>query len=63
MADSRETIRYFFAYFLTIFFDNKTELAPVLSKFTSLLKTLYSVNFDKDIKFHFQKQISKKLVK
>ncbi len=44
-------------------FDNKTELAPVLSKFTSLLKTLYSVNFDKDIKSHFQKQISKKLVK
>ena len=43
--------------------ENKSEIAPILGKFTSLLKTLYNVNFDKDIKSHFQKQITAKLVK
>ena len=43
--------------------ESKAEIAPILGKFTSLLKTLYNVNFDKDIKSHFQKQITAKLVK
>lgn len=43
--------------------ENKVEIAPILAKFTGLLKTLYNVNFEKDIKSHFQNQISKKLVK
>ena len=44
-------------------FDDKAEIAPILGNFTSLLKTIYNVNFEKDIKSHFQNQISKKLVK
>ena len=43
--------------------ENKTEIAPILGKFTSLLKSIYNVNFEKDIKSHFKNQISQKLVK
>ena len=43
--------------------NNEKFLAPVLGDFTSLLKSLYKVNFDKDIKSHFQKQIIAKLSK
>ena len=39
------------------------KVAPVLGAFTGLLKSIYKVNFDKDIKSHFQKQIITKLSK
>ena len=39
------------------------KVAPVLGAFTGLLKSIYKVNFDKDIKSHFQKQIVAKLSK
>ena len=43
--------------------ESKVELAPILAKFTDLLKSVYKVNFEKDIKSHFKNQISKKMVK
>ena len=43
--------------------NNEKSIAPVLGAFTGLLKNLYRVNFDKDIKSHFQKQIVAKLTK
>ncbi len=43
--------------------NNEKSIAPILGAFTGLLKSLYKVNFDKDIKSHFQKQIIAKLSK
>lgn len=43
--------------------DDTTSISPILSKFTDLLKSIYNVNFDKDIKSHFKKQIIAKLTK
>ena len=43
--------------------DDDKKIAPVLGAFTGLLKSIYKVNFDKDIKSHFQKQIITKLSK
>ena len=39
------------------------KFTTILGNFTSLLKSIYKVNFDKDIKTHFKNQISQKLVK
>ena len=44
-------------------FEDTKQIAPILGEFTSLLKSIYKVNFDKDIKTHFQKQIVAKLTK
>lgn len=43
--------------------DDDKKIAPVLGAFTGLLKSIYKVNFDKDIKSLFQKQIITKLSK
>ena len=43
--------------------EDKNKIAPILGNFTTLLKSIYKVNFDKDIKTHFQKQIVTKLTK
>lgn len=43
--------------------NDEKKVAPVLSAFTDLLKSVYKVNFDKDIKKYFQKQIAVKLSK
>jgi hypothetical protein len=43
--------------------ESKVELAPILAKFTDLLKSVYKVNFEKDIKSHFKNQIVAKLSK
>ena len=43
--------------------NNTKEIAKALGCFTGILKAVYNVNFDKDIKRHFQKQIASKLMK
>ena len=43
--------------------EDNDKISQILGNFTSLLKSVYKVNFDKDIKTHFQKQIASKLVK
>lgn len=43
--------------------EDNSKIAPILGDFTSLLKSVYKVNFDKDIKTHFQRQIITKLTK
>ena len=43
--------------------ESNEELTPVLGKFINILKSIYHVDFDKDVKSHFQKQIVTKLTK
>lgn len=43
--------------------NDKKKIAPALGSFTSILKTIYHANFDKDVKSHLKNQVLTKLVK